>query len=221
MDSLPTWLTSDTSLAIRGALGVAIFATLAILDYRRNGPNATRWREYAFLLICVALAIAYGVANDLITSRISVEYFLYFKGAAARVPTEVAAHPELHRAALDAQAMRIGALATWSVGLIAGAAILVTNSAGPRPRLRMRRLLPVVPIIFLCAIACAVAVGELGWRDRLPWIRANFADAAMRPRHLMCVYGIHLGGYAGGGVGTAVACGVVAWLRRRSPRPAA
>lgn len=216
MPTLPDWLTSDTSLAIRVVVGVAIFATLAIVDYRRNGPAATRWREYAFLLICVALAIAYGIANDLITSRISVEYFLYFKGVAERVAVEVAASPEQHRAALDIQAVRIGTLATWSVGLIAGAAMLVTNTVGEWPTLRMRRLLPIVPVIFAFAILDAVLFGWLGWNDRLPWIRENFADESMRPQHLRCVYAIHLGGYMGGGIGTIVACALIAILRRRA-----
>lgn len=211
------WLTSDTSLAIRAGAGISIFATLAILDYRRKRERATRWREYAFLAICIALAIAYGIANDLITSRISVEYFLFFKGVADRVSGEVAAHPESHRRALDLQAMRIGTLATWSVGLIVGAAMLVTNTVGRSPRLRMRQMLPLVPIIFAAAIASAAILGWLGWTDRLPWIRENFDEPSLRPQNLRCVYAIHLGGYVGGGVGAAIACGRVVQLRRRSP----
>lgn len=217
--TLPSWLTSDTSLAIRASLGIAIFATLAIVDYRRNRERATRWREYAFLAICVAFAIVYGIANDLVTSRISVEYFLYFKGAADRVAAEVAAHPELHRGALDLQAIRIGTLATWSVGLIVGAAILVTNTVGQRPRLRMRRLLRVLPIVVLTAVPCAIALGWLGWTDRLPWIRANFDEPSLRPANLRCVYAIHLGGYAGGGIGLLLAIARVATLRRRLTSP--
>jgi len=221
MNSLPTWLTSDASLIVRATLGIAIFTTLAIVDYRRNRERATRWREYAFLATCVALAVAYGIANDLITSRISVEYFLYFKGAADRVSAEAAAHPELHRGELDVQAMRIGTLATWSVGLIVGAAMLVTNTVGSSPRLRMRRLLLPVPIVFATAIACAAVLGWLGWTDRLPPIRENFAEPSLRPRNLMCVYAIHLGGYVGGAIGTIIACVAIVRLRRSSPRPAA
>lgn len=210
------WLVSDASLALRIAVGLAIFAGLATVDYRRNRERATRWREYAFLAICVAVAIAYGIVNDLVTSRISVEYFLYFKGVAERVAPAVAADPEGHRGALDVQAMRIGTLATWSVGLIVGTMILVTNTVGRAPRLRMRRLLPLLPIVFAAAIAGAVALGLLGWFDRWPWLRENFDPAPeLRPRHLATVYGIHLGGYAGGAIGAVIVCAVV-YARRRS-----
>lgn len=214
-------IASDAALPYRVAIGLSIFAVLGIVDYYRHREQATRWREYAFLALCVVLAIAYGIANDLITSRISVEYFLYFKGVADRVSGEVAARPDLHRGTLDIQAMRIGALATWSVGLIVGAALLVTNTVGRHPRLRMRRMFPWVSIVFGGAVVGAVTLGWLGWHDRLPWIRDNFAEPTLRPRNLMCVYGIHLGGYVGGAIGAFVACARVAQIRRRTPRPAA
>jgi membrane associated rhomboid family serine protease len=49
------------SLPIRLAIGGASFAFLAIIDLRRNGSNARRWREYAFLLTITALsAVLFG-----------------------------------------------------------------------------------------------------------------------------------------------------------------
>lgn len=221
---LQAWelIASDAALPYRVAVGLSILATMAIVDYRRHRERATRWREYAFLATCAALAIAYGIANDLITSRISVEYFLYFKNVVQRVSVEVAAHPEAHRGTLDLEAMRIGTLATWSVGLIVGAAILVANTIGSRPRLQMRRLLRLLPLVVVSAMPCALVLGWLGYHDHLPWIRENFAEPSRRPRNLMCVYGIHLGGYAGGAMGTVAAVARVALLRRRevssSPR---
>ena len=59
----------------RITFGLLVLAALAILDWYQKGPAATRWREYLFLLLCVAVAMAYGIANDQITSRISWEYF--------------------------------------------------------------------------------------------------------------------------------------------------
>src|SRR3954463_15199167 len=104
------------SLPIRIAIGVAIFTALALHDLRRHGRRATRWREYAVLLACVAAACAYGVLNDQLTSSISWEYFYYGKGLETALGPQIPPDPlQLHlRAAL------VGVQATWSAGLILG-----------------------------------------------------------------------------------------------------
>jgi hypothetical protein len=213
------WMISDASLPIRIAIGLSIFATLAITDYRANRERATRWREYAFLFACVGVAIAYGILNDLITSRISIEYFLFGKGVAERVSADVAAHPELHRGRLDLEAIRIGTLATWSAGLIAGAAILVTNSIGARPRLRMRHMLRFVPILAASAILFAALGGWIGHSGFFARFSDDFAEMLardeMRPRRFMAVFGIHLGGYLGALLGLVIVC-VLLWRKRVS-----
>lgn len=215
-----SWLVSDDSLPYRIGAGALIFITLALFDVYKNRSRATRWREYAFLLACVAIAIVYGVTNDLITSRISPEYFLYFKGAVEHVSNEAAANPELHRGELDLQAIRIGTLATWTAGLIAGAFLLLANTIGNWPRLQMRRLARFVPLIFIAAIVCAIALGFIGGRGGLAWSSADFREMIardeMRPYRVMCVYGIHLGGYAGSLLGLLIAMARVLWIRRKS-----
>ena len=62
-------------LPFRLTIGLSIFALLAIVDLHRNGKQARRWREYAFLAAVVAIAMLYGILNDQITSAISWEYF--------------------------------------------------------------------------------------------------------------------------------------------------
>lgn len=220
------WLISDGSLPLRIAVGVSIFAVLAALDYRANRHHATRWREYLFLLLCVACAIGYGIVNDLVTSRISVEYFLFGKGVAERVSADVAANPEAHRAVLDREAMRIGALATWSAGLLAGAALLITNTLGARPRLRMRQMLRLVGVVALPAVVLAAIggwVGSVGVFARFSDdFREMVARDEMRPARFMTVFGIHLGGYVGAVLGLILACCLL-WRRRgdlREPRVA-
>src|SRR5437762_121034 len=104
-----TWLTqTDAGLAVRIAAGVLIFTSLALVDLRRNGPGATRWREYLFLLFCVTAAMFYGIANDLITSSISWEYFAYGKGLADTLGNS----PDPLK--LHLAAMVIGMKATWT-----------------------------------------------------------------------------------------------------------
>src|SRR5437867_8855004 len=124
--SLPTmplhWLIhSSAGLLVRIAAGIAIFAALAVADLCKHGRGATRWREYLFLLMCVLLAIAYGVINDQVTSRISWEYFYYGKELDRVLGPETPPDP----AALHRHAAIIGAEATWSAGLIIGVALLL------------------------------------------------------------------------------------------------
>jgi hypothetical protein len=72
------WLIhTDGGLLTRILAGTAIFAVLALIDLRKNGRSATRWREYSVLLIAVLAALVYGAINDQITVTISPEYFLY------------------------------------------------------------------------------------------------------------------------------------------------
>jgi len=179
-----------------------------------SGRRATRWREYAFLLLCVAVAIAYGIVNDQITSRISWEYFYYGKELAPILGPQTP--PDA--GALHWQAVRIGAEATWAAGLIAGVAMLLANNPHPgRTQLRFFALLARLPLFILIVAATAVLLGIAGRFFLLNWISQDFRDLARynlwRPRRFMTVYGIHLGGYVGGLLG--IVYGVWSIRRRR------
>src|SRR5437763_16864125 len=115
------WLKSDASLPARITAGATIFLWLALLDIRRHGVRrATRWREYAILLVAVLAAMAYGVINDLLTSRLSWEYFYYGKGLDSVLGPRTP--PDPHRLAWEAG--KVGLKATWTAGLVIGVAIL-------------------------------------------------------------------------------------------------
>lgn len=55
--------------------GTFIFLCLALWDLKTSGRAARRWKEYAFLIVCILVAMIYGVINDQVTSAISWEYF--------------------------------------------------------------------------------------------------------------------------------------------------
>jgi hypothetical protein len=120
---------TDAGLLMRIAIGAAIFFLLALSDLRRNGPRATRWKEYCFLLAVVAAAMVYGAANDLITSAISWEYFFYGKDLAHALGDRVPPDP----LALAWEAAKVGMKATWTVGLLIGVALLVANNPASLP----------------------------------------------------------------------------------------
>jgi len=211
------WLIHSTAgLIARILAGAIIFVVLALVDLKKRGAEATRWREYLFLLTCVLAAMLYGVINDQITSAISWEYFYYGKELKDVVGPTIP--PD--RAAMRWQAAKIGATATWSAGLLIGAAILIANN--PRkgvPQLKYRSLLLALLPLFGMTVMCAVAfgfAGSLGWLD---WISSDFRllreTNSFRPARFMATYGVHLGGYIGGAIGTVVTVGCVLLHRKK------
>jgi hypothetical protein len=210
-----SWLLHSTAGTItRVVVGVCILLTLMIVDLMRNRSRATRWREYLFLLICVAAAMVYGMLNDQITSDISWEYFYYGKELDKVLGPDIP--PD--RAAMRWQAAKIGAMATWSVGLILGVAILIANNPRrDRPQLAFRQLLKLLVPVIVITFAFAAIFGMLGWCGLLNWMGEDFRDLwranVWRPRHFSATYGVHLGGYVGGSIGGIFAVARVITLR--------
>ena len=212
-----TWLTqSGAGLAARIAIGVLIFAGLALHDYRRNRERATRWREYLVLLTCTLAAMAYGALNDQVTSAISWEYFYYGKEldrvlGPGTPPDPVKLH--LHAAV-------VGIKATWSAGLILGVALLLANNPSKSfPRVSNTLLLQFLPLILLITVTTAAVGGALGYAGFLTGFNADFPELVRsnlwRPRRFMTAYGIHLGGYVGGVLAVITALMLVRRRRRR------
>src|SRR2546426_1135896 len=79
-----TWLVDGRdSLATRCLLLVSLMALVAVVDLLRNRSQATRWREYAFILAFGGAGALVGMAVDSITSSVSRDYFIVGKGVAA------------------------------------------------------------------------------------------------------------------------------------------
>jgi hypothetical protein len=202
-------VTSDSALPLRIAIGGATLSALALHDLVRNGRRATRWREYAFLVASMGLAMVYGIANDSLTSRISWEYFYYGKGLFETMGPTVP--PDA--AALALAAAKIGMKATWTAGAIIGVAILLANNPRrDRPQLGYRELLAMLPRMLLFVVPCAAMLGAAGYFGWLTWISSDFRgivhDDLFRPRRFLCVFGIHSGAYLGGVIG-------IIWAVRR------
>ena len=211
------WLKSDAGLVARVAIGASILLALALWDLHRHGSRATRWREYAFLVGCVALALLYGIANDQITTTISWEYFAYGKFAENALPAGEPPNSPRFRW----EAAKVGMKATWTAGLIIGVALLIANNPrrDGRPRLTYRRLARRVPLVFAVTAMAAVCLGVAGYFGTfLPFI-SDFREMVerdeWRPRRYMAVFGVHLGGYVGGVIGTVLSVVSVARERRR------
>ncbi|HEX3359027.1 MAG TPA: hypothetical protein VHS31_18755, partial [Tepidisphaeraceae bacterium] len=127
------------------------------------------------------------------------------------------------RTALSWQAAKIGAMATWSMGLFIGVTLLIANNPSKRrPQLSYRELLLTLPAIFAITIAFGAILGWVGWHGGVNWIsedfRLMFETNIFRPQHFMATYGVHLGGYVGGLIGTIAA---ICWIIVRRKRNAA
>jgi hypothetical protein len=211
------WLIHTTSgLLARIVAGAMILLILALIDLRKHGARATRWREYTFLLACVFAAMLYGIINDQITSAISWEYFYYGKELEHVVGPTIPPN----RTAMCWEAAKIGATATWSVGLIVGAALLIANNPRKnRPQLPYSALIQSLAPILVTAMLCAIVLGFAGWFGWLDWISSDFRlfreTDSYRPAHFMATYGAHLGGYVGGALGTLVAVCCIIVRRHR------
>ena len=211
------WLIhSDGGLIARILIGCMIFAVLAAVDLYRNGSAARRWREYAFLLVCVALALGYGIVNDQLTAGLSWEYFYYGKDLMSVLGEQTP--PETWRLRLEAA--KVGMKATWSAGLIIGVVLLFANNPSKTlASLPFRRLLGFFPLLLLITIAGAAAMGIMGYFGGLRFVTSEFdgliKDNLWRPYRFMTVFGIHLGGYIGGLLGTIVVAIMVRKERRK------
>ncbi len=203
------------TLPFRLAIGLSIFALLAITDLHHNGKRARRWREYTFLAAVVAIAMLYGIINDQITSAISWEYFYYGK----ELCTVLGPQTPPDRAAMRWEAAKVGMQATWSVGLVLGAVLLIANNPSrSRPQLSFGHLFAFVPGVLIFAATMAALLGLVGSLGGLNWCSDDFREMAQthlfRPSHFMTAWGAHLGGYIGGILGG----GIAAWrvITRRS-----
>lgn len=213
------WLIhSNTGLMLRVGIGAAIFAAMALADYRRNGPAARRWREYLFLLAAAAVAMIYGLVNDQLTVSISWEFFYYGKGI-----DQVFGTTPPSMGVLRWEAFKIGLKATWTAGLVAGVVLLMANNPSRRwPQLPMKTLYRLLVIMLIGPVLGAIIGGLLGRAGLPARFSAGLAELVRhdlwRPEQFLCVYGIHTGGYVGGLVAMVWAA---VGIRRKRARLAA
>ena len=208
-----TWLvSSDAGLLVRVAAGVAVLAGMAAWELHRKGRRARRWREYVYLAAAAGVATAYGMLNDQVTATVSWEYFYYGKLLAEVLGPGVS--PPM--GALRWEALKLGAKAAWTVGLILGVVILIANNPRPgRPGLPYRTLYRLILWPLAGAVGCAVVAGVAGYAGTFAAVFTPIvANDLWRPSRFMCAWGIHLGGYFGAAVGGGLAVWRVRCLRK-------
>jgi len=159
------------------------------------------------VLLCIVLAVAYGIAHDLVTAHVCVEYFTI-------------GHPYVIPSTSPvALALTWGVLATWWMGLGLGLLLAVVSRAGARPKLDWRALLRPGLLLLAAMGVLAAAAALLGrWlavRGTV-WLVGPLAEQVPAARHvdfLTCLWA-HVASYAAGTVG-GVVLALVLWRRRR------
>jgi hypothetical protein len=149
------------------------------------------------IVMCVVAAVLYGIAHDLVTTRVCLEYFTIF-------------HPAIfnHTHSPTLLALGWGVLATWWAGLFIGIALAVVARVGNFPKLSAKDLLSSVRALVPVMAGCAILAGAAGFF----WGGAGRAELA--PNFYADLWA-HTASYASGFFGGTVICGMT-YRRRRS-----
>lgn len=163
------------------------------------------------VLLAIAAAIVYGIAHDLVTAHVCLEYF-------------TVAHPPLFPTEDPVLlALAWGVVATWWVGLILGLLLAHAALRGPEPAVSTHALVrPIAKLLAVMALSAAFA-GFVAWLGmRAGWFVMVGPLAARIPttQHAGFVAdsAAHLTSYVVGAVGGIVLARRVRRARRVGTR---
>lgn len=186
----------------RIAFLLMLMLLVAVIEWRRKGQNATKWKEYGFVVLTGLLGMIFGVCNDLITSSISPEYFIFGKGLS---PGD----------GLTLRAAMLGAKAGFTAGAFAGAICLYASTRRcSRPSLPYGSLVRLLWRPFVLAVLAALVA--LLFHRCAPFTFLAELKGILAPQQIhrfMIVWCIHVGLYSG--LLTAVVWIVVDIIRLR------
>lgn len=132
-------------------------------------------QAFAIVLLCIVAAIVYGIAHDLVTAHLCIEYF-------------TVAHPRL----IESQspillALFWGVVATWWVGAILGGLLALAARAGSRPKRAWKSfVLPVVAVNVVAAFSATAAglIGRAFAKQGMVVVPAQFSASIPREHHV-------------------------------------
>lgn len=165
------------------------------------------------VLLAIGAAIVYGIAHDLVTAHVCLEYF-----TVAHPPVFPTEDPVL-------LAIGWGVVATWWVGLILGLLLAHAALRGPEPAVSTPALVrPIAKLLAVMAL-CAAFAGAIGWFGmRGGWFVMVGPLAARIPntQHagFVATAAAHLTSYVVGAVGGIVLARRVRRARRAAVRGA-
>jgi hypothetical protein len=195
---------NDATSIYRLTIGLLIFAVLLAVDCWKRPKELRRLKEYSFLFGITALAMVYGIAHDFVTWSISPAYFVLFKGIASAADKY---GPEM---------IKLAMMATWSVGLITAAVLLMANNPGRLGRpLPYSRLVRIATIPLGVSILTEILLGlAFHWYEPYSLAHERIAMLTLGRHNVFTVWGMHIGAYSGGIIGLVIAVIRIVRLRR-------
>ena len=183
----------EISYSWRVAWLIIFMLIMVHYDWRKNGAQSRRWKEYLFILSVGLIGMVYIVITDAISGSISHEFFYYMRD----VPED-----GTFRAVVALQSLQCG----FPVGVVCGGALVAANNPKPGfPPLPWKRLyvLVGVPIVFgiLCAPFTAilsVLFDPMHFGAKLAPLLAKEPEKLQR---FLAIWGVTIGLYIGGIVG--------------------
>lgn len=160
------------------------------------------------LLLCVVAAVMYGIGQDLVTTRVCIEYF-------------TVGHPPIFGGTQDPTLLALGwgVFATWWVGMLLGVPAAFFARAGSKPKLTWRDLRKPIGVLMVVVAISAILAWPVGWlgekaasalnADRIPGVPGERVAAFMGN------LAAHQAGYAVGFLGGVVMWGWIWWRRGR------
>jgi len=158
------------------------------------------------VLAAIVAAAVYGVAHDMVTAHVCVEYF-------------TVGHPRVIASETPALlALVWGVLATWWMGLLLGIPLAVVSRAGRRPRLRAADLVRPISALLGVMAAASLAAGLIGHTLAAAgnvWLLEPMASRVPAGRHTAFLTNLwaHSAAYLAGLVGGIALC-ILMWRRR-------
>ena len=158
--------------------------------------------------LCVVASVAYGIAHDLVTAHVCVEYFTI-------------GHPPVF-ATTDPIELAIGwgIIATWWVGAGLGIPLGLAAQAGSRPRRTPRSLVRPLAILMAIAGLSALVAGTAGYalaRADILTLVGPIVDAVPADRHTAFIADAcaHLASYGVGFFGGLI-LSIQVWRSRKA-----
>jgi hypothetical protein len=175
---------------------IVFFSVVAVLDWRKNGEKATRWREYLLALLCGLLGAAFGMIWDQGTLTISPDYFELGKGLDPK------------NGPMRLQALALGFKAGFFAGLVLGMLFLFANNPGRLKTLPYKRLIKraIHPLLWVgpCALIGMVVIDYGDPMNRKKALLSILNEA--QARAFLKVWGLHIGLYSGALIGLISGC---------------
>lgn len=176
---------------------------VAGLEWLIRRDKATRWREYLFFIGVLANGAVFGILVDQVTSRLSLEYFIYAKS--------------LQPDQFEWKLVELGAKAGLTAAVFFGGTYLIANSPGKRTKpLPYPKLCSYLGYPILGSILAATLLGLIAYTLVPDDFLGPYQDILLGEERapFRTVAGAHYGLYLGGVIGTVI--GVVRIRRMRA-----